>query len=159
MDVVFARGDITYADGVALYLPLEIPKNVLAGTGCDLKVFLVAKMLIGVEKSVANVRCPNDRRNAFGQIKTARLIVEVVPPASARISLGFVLDQPLECSPRFITPGFITGYVFEPHETAGDIAHPFRGSARGNSEQWPHVQRETAYSLLKDGPKQFRFKR
>ena len=45
----------------------KIPRNMLAGADSHLQVIVPLKMIVSVQKRVADERSPNDRGNAFGR--------------------------------------------------------------------------------------------
>src|SRR6516225_12371708 len=83
MNLFICTWNIAEADGISLFKGVEIAYDMLASTDSHFEVLLIPEKIVRVQKCVADERCPYDRWQAFRQIKTPRLIVEVVPPASS----------------------------------------------------------------------------
>src|SRR5208283_6051658 len=84
----------------------------------------------------------------------SRLVIEMIAPAGATITLGLVLDQPLQSRFRFVLPGRVTRGHVKTQETSGQKAHPLGGTAPINSQQGAEVHREPAHSLLECRPQE-----
>ena len=87
--------------------------------------------LLGVPKSrstkgMADQRGPYNRRHSLRQVKGSGLVIEVVAPACAAISLRLVIDEPLKDKVRPIFPNLIVSQSVETNEPAREKPHALR---------------------------------
>ena len=71
VDLLVEHRDITYTNRITFLEGDEVAKDMLAGARRYLQVFLILKMIVAVQKRVADQRGPDNRWNPFGQIKAS----------------------------------------------------------------------------------------
>src|SRR5271157_2363988 len=81
----------------------------------------------------------------------------MIAPAGATITLGLVVDQPLQRRFRSVVPSRVTRGFMKTQESSSQKTHPLRRTAPGNSQQGTEVQREPAYPLLESCSQELAF--
>ena len=94
----------------------------------NFQYLLVLKMVVGVEKSMADQRRPHDCRHTFRQIKAARLIIEMIAPACAGITRRFFSISHCRalCA---LSAQFFAGASCRRINPLARISHALRGTA------------------------------
>src|SRR5215472_2379418 len=96
MHLAIETGRITDTHTLSMRIGVYIVTNVLAGALRDFKILMLLEKIVCVQKRMADQRRPDDCGNALRQVKSSRLIIEVVSPTSAAVSLRLIINEPLE---------------------------------------------------------------
>src|SRR5258708_33768902 len=76
----YSGRDVADTKSFSVRKRLEIAQNVLTGADRDLQVAVFSEMIIGIQKSMTDERCPHYCRRALGQIKSSRLVIKMIAP-------------------------------------------------------------------------------
>src|ERR1700689_152121 len=91
---------------------------------------------------------PNDCGKPLWQIRASRLIIEVIPPTRAPISIRLIINEPLEGKLGFLPPCVISRGLVQAQESTGQESHSFRRVTLLDPQQGTQIQDETTDTLL-----------
>ena len=125
MDLMPDGRKVINAMGISYCHVIQIPIYMFARADGDVQIDVAMKMFIGIEKGVANKRCPNYGGNVFRYICAARLVIKMISPTGSDITLTLIIDEPLQGHLRLFRPRHIASGLMKPDKATRQKAHSF----------------------------------